>query len=144
MDDNYPTLNGRGYPDTIDTAVRLRPTSASATSRRSRPTRRSRPRRARGCCCASRTWPSPASTRSLDDPDARRRPEREAAARADAGKNLYYKTNSLTLGGGESFDVILDTTGVAPGTYLLYTTNLNYLSNDKQDFGGMMTEITIH
>jgi hypothetical protein len=32
---------------------------------------------------------------------------------------------------------------VAPGTYLLYTTNLNYLSNDREDFGGMMTEITI-
>ena len=29
------------------------------------------------------------------------------------------------------------------GTYLLYTTNLNYLSNDTQDFGGMMTEIRI-
>ena len=31
------------------------------------------------------------------------------------GKNLYYKTNSVTLGGGESVDVILDTTGVASG-----------------------------
>ena len=39
--------------------------------------------------------------------------------------------------------MILDTTGIAPGTYLLYTTNLNYLSNDGEDFGGMMTEITI-
>jgi len=39
--------------------------------------------------------------------------------------------------------VILDTAGLAPGTYLLYTTNLNYLSNDKQDLGGMMTEILI-
>ena len=36
-----------------------------------------------------------------------------------------------------------DTVSVAPGTYLLYTTNLNYLSNNGQDFGGMMTEITI-
>ena len=32
---------------------------------------------------------------------------------------------------------------MAPGTYFLYTTNLNYLSNDDQDFGGMMTEIVI-
>jgi hypothetical protein len=43
-------------------------------------------------------------------------------------------------------DVILETggaTGVEAGTYLLYTTNLNYLSNDGQDLGGMMTEIRI-
>jgi hypothetical protein len=49
----------------------------------------------------------------------------------------------VTLGGGESVDVILNTAGVAPGTYLLYTTNLNYLSNGAEDFGGMMTEITV-
>ncbi len=60
------------------------------------------------------------------------------------GKDLYYDTNSVTLGGGESIDVILDTAAVAPGTYLLYTTNLNYLSNDAEDFGGMMTEITVN
>jgi hypothetical protein len=34
-------------------------------------------------------------------------------------------------------------TGLA-GTYLLYTTNLNYLSNDGEDFGGMMTEIVVN
>ena len=61
--------------------------------------------------------------------------------RGPAGKDLYYNTNSVTLGGGEAVDVILDTSGVSPGTYFLYTTNLNYLSNDDEDFGGMMTEI---
>lgn len=61
-----------------------------------------------------------------------------------AGKNLYYDTNSVTLGGGESVDVILDTAGVTPGTFFLYTTNMNYLSNDTEDFGGMMTEIRIN
>jgi len=59
------------------------------------------------------------------------------------GKDLYYDTASVTLGGGESVDAIIDTTGVAPGTYFLYTTNLNYLSNNDEDFGGMMTEIHI-
>ena len=62
----------------------------------------------------------------------------------DGATNLYYNTNSVTLGGGESFDVILDTTGVTPGTYYLYTSNLNYLSNDTEAFGGMMTEIVIN
>ena len=39
--------------------------------------------------------------------------------------------------------MLLDTAGVAPGRYFLYTTNLNYLSNNLQERGGMMTEIVI-
>ena len=63
--------------------------------------------------------------------------------RSSTGTNMYYDTNSVTLGGGEAVDVIMDTANVAPGTYVLYTTNLNYLSNNDEDFGGMMTEIVI-
>ncbi len=59
------------------------------------------------------------------------------------GEDLYFDTNSVTLGGGEARDVIIDTGNVPPGTYFLYTTNLNYLSNGTEDFGGMMTEIVI-
>jgi hypothetical protein len=59
------------------------------------------------------------------------------------GKDLYFNTGSVTLGGGETADVIVDTSGVPAGTYFLYSTNLNYLSNNEQDFGGMMTEIVI-
>ena len=58
--------------------------------------------------------------------------------------DLYYETNSVTLGGGEALDVLIDTTDVAPGTYVLYSTNLNDLSNGAEDFGGMMTEIVIN
>jgi hypothetical protein len=64
--------------------------------------------------------------------------------RGPGGKTTSYTTNSITLGGGESMDVILDTTGVAPGTYFMYTTNLNNLSNNDEDFGGMMTEILVN
>lgn len=64
-------------------------------------------------------------------------------ARGPGGKDLYYETASVTLGGGESTDVIVDTAGVPAGTYFLYTTNLNYLSNNDQDVGGIMTEIVI-
>jgi FtsP/CotA-like multicopper oxidase with cupredoxin domain len=64
--------------------------------------------------------------------------------RDDAGNNLYYTTNSLTLGGGQSADVIIDTTGLAAGsTYFLSTKNLDRLANDAENFGGMMTEIRI-
>jgi FtsP/CotA-like multicopper oxidase with cupredoxin domain len=62
------------------------------------------------------------------------------------GKDLYYMTNSVTMGGGESYDVILDTNGVAEGTYFLYAADLNYLSNNDEvsdGMGGMLTEIRI-
>ena len=63
--------------------------------------------------------------------------------RGPGGKDLYFGTQSVTLGGGESADVLVDTTGIAPGTYLLYSTNLNQLSNGTEDFGGLMTEVVI-
>jgi Multicopper oxidase len=76
--------------------------------------------------------------------------------RDQAGNNLYYTTNSITLGGGESLDVIIDacalrggppafacTTPVPAGTYFLYTPNLDHLSNDAENFGGLMTEVVV-
>ena len=79
--------------------------------------------------------------------------------RDQAGNNLYYTTNSITLAGGESLDVILDTctvratpadpssactTPMATGTYYLYTPNLDHLSNDAENFGGLMTEVHVN
>ena len=63
--------------------------------------------------------------------------------RDQAGNNLFITTNSITLGGGESLDVILDSTGVTPGTYFLYTPQLDHLSNDAENFGGVMTEVVV-
>ncbi len=63
------------------------------------------------------------------------------------GNNLYYNTNSITLGGGESLDVILDASDTtkyhAGDTYYLYTPNLDHLANDAENFGGLMTEVHI-
>jgi len=65
--------------------------------------------------------------------------------RDQAGNNLYYNTNSITLAGGESLDVILDATGYTAGSvFYLYTPNLDHLSNDAENFGGLMTEIHIN
>jgi len=82
--------------------------------------------------------------------------------RDQSGNNLSYETNSITLGGGESLDVILDSCAVRPtlasgtpdfttctttlpaGTYYLYTPNLDHLSNDAENFGGLMTEVHIN
>jgi FtsP/CotA-like multicopper oxidase with cupredoxin domain len=74
-----------------------------------------------------------AIARGIDDPDA-----------GVVGRDWSHDVGSLTLGGGESVDVIIDTAGVAPGTYFLYTTNLNYLSNGNEARGGIMTHIVIN
>jgi hypothetical protein len=67
--------------------------------------------------------------------------------RDQGGNNTEYYTNSITLGGGESLDAILDasdtTTFQAGQVYYLYTPNLDHLSNDAENFGGLMTEVHI-
>jgi hypothetical protein len=47
------------------------------------------------------------------------------------------------VGGGETTDVILDTANTKPGTYVLYAGRLTQLSNDEEDYGGMMTYIVV-
>jgi FtsP/CotA-like multicopper oxidase with cupredoxin domain len=77
--------------------------------------------------------------------------------RDQEGNNTDYYTNSITIGGGESADVILDasdagcgTTGCAAQLYpkgsvfYVYTPNLDHLSNDAENFGGLMTEVRIN
>jgi FtsP/CotA-like multicopper oxidase with cupredoxin domain len=60
------------------------------------------------------------------------------------GNNLDYFTNSVSLAGGESADVILDASGLTAGQkFYLYTPQVDHLSNDAENFGGMMTEINI-
>ena len=54
-----------------------------------------------------------------------------------------YEVNVLNIGGGQAYDVIIDTAGVPAGTYFLYTTNLQFLSNNAEERGGIMTEIVI-
>jgi FtsP/CotA-like multicopper oxidase with cupredoxin domain len=60
------------------------------------------------------------------------------------GKNVYRETASINFGGGESHDVLIDTTGVAPGTYFLYSTELHQMSNLTAMDGGMITEIVVN
>jgi FtsP/CotA-like multicopper oxidase with cupredoxin domain len=144
MLDNYPMLNGRGYPDTADpdplpapeengfqvsqgissliTATQgqkllLRISNLGVVQQYTLTTNLGVPMQVVGFCARH--------------------------YRGAGGSNLYYETNSVSLSGGESIDVIIDTTNVAPGTYFLYTTNLQFLNNRDEDFGGMMTEIVI-
>src|SRR5205814_3670255 len=67
--------------------------------------------------------------------------------RDQEGNNTDYFSNSITLGGGESLDVILDasdkTKYSAGQIFFLYTPNLDHLANDAENFGGLMTEVHI-
>lgn len=60
------------------------------------------------------------------------------------GNNMDYWTNSISLAGGESVDVILDAAGLPAGRkFYLYTPQMDHLSNDAENFGGMMTEVNV-
>ena len=145
MKDKYFLLNGRSYPDTVTTG----PLETQTTD---------------GANHFSQPLPSiiniPAGGKALlriSDLDVTEYqtlaslgiPMNVVAINAkllrdQAGNNLAYNTNSITLGGGESIDVILDATNyTAPNTFYLYTPNLDHLSNDAENFGGLMTEVHV-
>ncbi len=145
MFDNYSMLNGRGYPDTVNPnplpppaenggkLSQIESTLITASPGESVLLRISNLNVTRMNTLATLGIPM-----RVIGKDAKQ-------LRGPDGKNLYYKTNSITVGGGESYDVILDIPAGASGkTYFLYTTQLHYLSNDAEQFGGMMTEIRIN
>ncbi|MBN1355564.1 multicopper oxidase domain-containing protein [bacterium] len=141
MDDKYAMFNGRGYPDTVNEAEL--PNSFNGDfSQKMHSMIRAQAGDVILLRIASLSTVRHFTVTVLGIPmtvvgrDARQ-------LRAANGDNLYYQTNSITLGGGETMDVLLYTDDVVEGTYFIYTTNLNYLSNDSEDFGGMMTEIEI-
>jgi len=153
MVDNYPMINGRGYPDTVDSRTDTFPPAAGSSAGPSNPiVPTSQPvsslitatvgdkvllRISNLAITRFYTLQSLGIPMHVVGKDAK-------LLRGPNGDDLFYDTNSVTVGGGESFDVILDTSGVTAGTYYLYTSNLNYLSNDEEAFGGMMTEIQIN
>jgi FtsP/CotA-like multicopper oxidase with cupredoxin domain len=143
MDDRYFMLNGRGYPDTVNPAVlsTVDPLDVSHDSQpinsliTAAPGQRILLRISNLNITAFYTLGTNGLPMEVIGLDARLLGD-------DAGKNMYYKTNSLTLGGGQSADVII-TAPLTTGTFFLYTQNLDHLSNNTENFGGMMTEIKI-
>jgi FtsP/CotA-like multicopper oxidase with cupredoxin domain len=149
MKDKYFLLNGRSYPDTVMTG----PMATQSTD---------------GSMHFSQPLPSiiniPAGKKALlriSDLDVTEYqtlaslgiPMQVIALNAkllrdQEGNNLYYNTNSITLAGGESLDVILDASNTtlypSGSVFYLYTPNLDHLSNDAENFGGLMTEVHIN
>jgi len=59
------------------------------------------------------------------------------------GTTNFQTTNTVTVGAGESRDVLF-TAPDAPGTYLLYDRDYNFLANGGgPGYGGMMTQIVV-
>src|SRR5438309_10667345 len=164
MKDKYFLLNGRSYPDTITTGA-ITTMASDGLPRPSQPMtslitlslsggpggtpQRAALRIADLDVAEYQTLASVGIPMQLVGYNAK-------ILRDQAGNNLYYTTNSITLGGGESLDVILDscavrgpaptytcTTPMPTGTYLLYTPNLDHLANDAENFGGLMTEVVV-
>jgi len=154
MKDTYPMINGRGYPDTVNADPLPPPTQKVDVLGDTAPS--SQPLNARVSAKVGERVLLRLSNLSVTNyytvtalglpmkvVGSGARHLRGPSVNGAAPIDLYYETTSVTLGGGESAEVLVDTTGVAPGTYFLYTTNLNYLSNFQEDSGGMMTEIVI-
>lgn len=144
MKDTYPMLNGRGYPDTINPTPLPAPSKNGGKVSQKKDSLITANQGKRILLRLSNlnvtefyTLASLGIPMQIVGKDAK-------LLKGPDGKKLYYQTNSVTLGSGESMDIILDTQNVTPGKYFLYTTNLNYLSNNTEDFGGMMTEIVIN
>lgn len=144
MNDKFPMLNGRGYPDTINPNTLVNDLGNPSQKVNAIITA------TQGETILLRV--SSLSTTSFHTLTTLGLPMQVVGTGArilrggglTTGTPLYYNTNSVTLGGGESVDVLINTENVSPGTYFLYTTNLNHLSNNKQDYGGMMTEIVVN
>jgi len=142
MNDTYAMLNGRGYPDTVNTAE-LANTENGVVSQRENALVEANVgdkvllRISNLSITEYFTLMSPQIPMRIVGTGARE-------LRGTGGADLSYLTNSVNLGGGEAFDAILDTADVAPGTYFIYTSNLNFLSNNTEERGGIMTEIHIN
>lgn len=146
MRDTYPMINGRGYPDTVVDGPLAAPDENGGQQSQKVGSRITIDRATEGDKILLRL--SDLNVTRFYTVSVLGIPMRVVGAgariaRGPGGKDLFQQTSSVTLGGGEAVEVILDTAGLPAGTYFLYTTNLNYLSNNDEDLGGMMTEIVI-
>jgi FtsP/CotA-like multicopper oxidase with cupredoxin domain len=148
MKDKYFLLNGRSYPDTVNPKPQLTQSSDGRTHfSQPLPAVINIPQGGRALLRISDLSVSEFSTLASLGIPMLEIAYNAKLLRDQAGNNLYFKTNSITLGGGESLDVILDATDTTKyprgSVFYLYTPQLDHLSNDAENFGGLMTEVHI-
>jgi FtsP/CotA-like multicopper oxidase with cupredoxin domain len=149
MKDKYFLLNGRSYPDTVVSGPMQTP-SSDGTLHDSQPISSivNIPAGGKALLRISDLDVSEFQTLASLGIPMTVIAQNARLLRDQAGNNLYYKTNSITLGGGESIDVLLDASNAtaypAGSIYYLFTPNLDHLSNDAENFGGLMTEVHIN
>ncbi|MGZ8460581.1 MAG: multicopper oxidase domain-containing protein [Candidatus Deferrimicrobiaceae bacterium] len=151
MDDNYPMFNGRGYPDTTipgslpppvdndNAAIGVGPSQNTSSLIQATAGQKILLRMSSLSTTSFHTIESPGIPMTVVGRDARI----FRGGGVPSGLRRDYSTNSVTLGGGESIDVILDTTGIQPGTYFMFARELDHLNNNQERRGGMMTEIRV-
>jgi FtsP/CotA-like multicopper oxidase with cupredoxin domain len=146
MWDRYPMINGRGYPDTVNPGPLAAPAENGGIQSQVESSlivanagEKVLLRLSNLNITDVHTLMSPSIPMQVVGIDAKQLVSTTA-------EHLYYSTNSVTLGGGMSADVILDTAGVPAGDYYVYAANLQYLANfgEDQPTGGMMTKIVIN
>ena len=156
MKDKYFLLNGRSYPDTV-TPGPLQTQSSDAVNHFSQPLSSiiNIPAGGKALLRISNLNVSEYHTLASLGIPMQVIGYNAKLLRDQAGNNLYYTTNSITLGGGESLDVLLDASAFTAAAYpqlgsddtplvfYLYTPNLDHLSNDAENFGGQLTEVHI-
>jgi FtsP/CotA-like multicopper oxidase with cupredoxin domain len=147
MKDKYFMLEGRSYPDTVNSNL-ITTTDSDGVSRPSQPhpaliTIDKSKGQTRALLRLSNLSITEFHTLTTTGIPMHVVGDHARLLRDMDGNNMDFYTNSVTLGGGESREVILDATDIPQGTYFLYTSNLDHLSNDNENFGGMMTEIVV-
>lgn len=143
MRDRYPMLNGRGYPDTVRAGPMPPIAENGGQLSQNVSTRVQAVQGERILLRLSNLNVTRFYTLSALGLRLKVVGLHAKQLKGNTGADLSYVTGSVTLGGGESLDAIIDTTGTPPGTYPLYATELHYLNNDTEEYGGMMTEILV-
>jgi FtsP/CotA-like multicopper oxidase with cupredoxin domain len=149
MKDKYFLLNGRSYPDTVSATGPMQTQSADGVNHFSQPMNSviNIPVGGKALLRISELNVSEYHTLATLGIPMHVVGWNAKLLRDQTGNNMDYYTNSITLGGGESADVILDasdTTKYQKGqVFYVFTSNLDHLSNDAENFGGQMTEVHI-
>ncbi len=158
LEADYPMLNGRGYPDTVNTGALPAPAddaSGKMTGNPGEVLNNGEPTQIEHAFIEATAGEkillrlnnvSVDSFYTITAQGLKMQIVGTGArhARGIDGKNIYKEVASINTGGGETKDILIDTAGVAPGTYFLYATELHQMSNLTELDGGMITEIVIN